>query len=349
MNDLIPAGLEGGALWLPVIFLMLMGLAVLLYVILDGYDLGVGILLRRADDAQKDAMISSIGPFWDANETWLVLGVGLLLVAFPIANGVILTSLYLPVALMLTGLILRGVAFDFRVKAGAHHKPWWNRAFYTGSLLASFAQGVMLGMLIVGFVPGWKEYLFAAFVGVCLLSGYTLLGSCWLIIKTEGALQARAVKWAQRSLWLTVIGIGVVSLVTPLVSARIFSKWFSLPNFLLLAPIPLFTAGLFVLCGIFLSRLAHDTAANNTRGLDRWCWAPMACTVAIFLLAFIGLAYSLFPYLVVDRITVWQAAAAKESLIVILIGTLIVLPAILGYTLFAYRVFWGKASELHYG
>ena len=140
MPDLTqPAG------WLPVVFLALMGLAMLAYVILDGYDLGVGILLHRANDEQKDMMIASIGPFWDANETWLVLGVGILLVAFPIAHGVILTSLYLPVALMLVGLILRGVAFDFRVKARAHHKPWWNHAFFAGSLLASLAQGVMLG------------------------------------------------------------------------------------------------------------------------------------------------------------------------------------------------------------
>lgn len=161
--------------WMPVVFLALMGLSMLIYVILDGYDLGVGVLLRRADDAEKDAMIASIGPFWDANETWLVLGVGLLLTAFPLAHGVILTNLYLPVALMLAGLILRGVAFDFRVKARAHHKPWWNAAFYAGSLLAGFSQGLMLGLYITGFRYDLPNLLFAVVVGLCLMAGYCLL------------------------------------------------------------------------------------------------------------------------------------------------------------------------------
>lgn len=350
MSELIPVGLSGQALWLPAIFLVLMGLAILAYVILDGYDLGVGILLRHArGDAERDVMIASIGPFWDANETWLVLGVGLLLVAFPSANGVILTGLYLPVALMLLGLILRGVAFDFRVKAQAHHKPLWNRTFCFGSLLASLAQGTMLGYLIVGFNADAPSTCFALFVGLCLASAYTLLGACWLVMKTEGSLQARAVRWAQRALWLAAGGIAAVSIATPWVSARIFDKWFSLPNILLLAPIPLFTAALFVLIGIFLHRLRHDAEQGNQRGLDRWCWAPFAGAVTIFMLAFLGLAYSLFPYLVVDRITIWQAAAAPESLMFILVGALIVLPAIIGYTIYAYRVFWGKATALNYG
>jgi cytochrome d ubiquinol oxidase subunit II len=348
MNE-IPTNLAGAALWLPVIYLVLIGIAMLAYVILDGYDLGVGILLRHSTEAQRDLMIASIGPFWDANETWLVLGVGLLLVAFPAANGVILTSLYLPVALMLLGLILRGVAFDFRVKAEAHHKPGWDRAFCFGSVLAGLAQGTMLGSVIVGFDSSWRGVLFSLFVGLCLASGYVLLGACWLVIKTSGELQAQAIKWAQHSLALTASGIVAVSIATPMISARIFEKWFSLPNILLLMPIPLFTGALFILSTIFLRRLSHDAALHNERGLSRWCWAPFACNVAIFILAFSGLAYSLFPYLVIDRITIWQSAAASESLIVILVGTLIVLPAIFGYTVFAYRVFWGKATRLHYG
>ncbi|MES1195742.1 MAG: cytochrome d ubiquinol oxidase subunit II [Steroidobacter sp.] len=349
MNGVETLGLTGQSLWLPVIFLLLISIAVLAYVILDGYDLGVGVLLRHANEQQQDIMIASIGPFWDANETWLVLGVGLLLVAFPTANGVILTSLYLPVAMMLCGLILRGVAFDFRIKAHAHHKPLWNRAFCFGSLLAAFAQGMMLGGLITGFSDGGVQILFSTFVGLCLASAYTLIGACWLIMKTEGELQACSIRWAQHALWLAVCGIVAVSLATPIVSSRIFEKWFSLPNILLLIPIPMLTAGLFIMAAIFLRRLAHDAAASNQRGLDRWCWAPFVCVVVIFILSFIGLGYSLFPYLVIDRITIWQAASAPESLMVILIGALIVLPAIIGYTIFAYRVFWGKATDLHYG
>ncbi len=349
MNGVETLGLTGQALWLPVVFLLLISIAVLAYVILDGYDLGVGVLLRHADEKQQDIMIASIGPFWDANETWLVLGVGLLLVAFPVANGVILTSLYLPVAMMLLGLILRGVAFDFRIKAHADHKLLWNRAFCFGSLLAAFAQGMMLGGLITGFSENGLSILFSTFVGLCLASAYTLLGACWLIMKTENALQAYSIRWARQALWLAVSGIVAVSFATPLVSKHIFDKWFSLPNILLLAPIPLLTAGLFIVTRLFLRRLAQDAADNNQRGLDRWCWAPFVCVVVIFILSFIGLGYSLFPYLVIDRITIWQAASAPESLMVILIGALIVLPAIIGYTIFAYRVFWGKATDLHYG
>ncbi len=334
---------------LPLIFLGLMGLATLAYVVLDGYDLGVGVLLRRAAPDQKDVMIASIGPFWDANETWLVLGVGLLLVAFPAAHGIILGALYLPVAIMLIGLILRGVAFELRAKVDPEHKAFWDRMFYVGSLTTALAQGYMLGHYIVGFEHSLAGYAFALLIAPCLTAGYVLLGSGWLIMTTEGELQKRAVYWASRSLWLTALGIVAVSVATPLASARIFDKWFALPGLIALLPIPLATAGLFVLARIFLSRLAEDASNDNQRGLDRWAWAPFACTVGIFVLAFFGLAYSLFPYLVVDRLTAAEAASAPESLLIILIGTAVTLPAIVGYTVFSYRVFWGKARALHYG
>lgn len=325
---------------LPVIFVGLMAVAMLAYVILDGYDLGVGALLGLADDDQKDTMIDSIGPFWDANETWLVMGVGLLLVAFPKAHGVILSSLYLPVALMLAGLTLRGVAFDFRVKAKAHHKPWWNTAFSVGSVLAAFSQGMMLGLFILGFEQSTAAYAFAAFVGCGLTAGYALLGAGWLIMKTEGALQTRAVLWARVSLVVAALGVVIISVATPLVSPRVFDKWFSLPNFVLLAPIPLMTAVVFVV----LERLLKVLPLPQ----DRLCWAPFAGVVAIFVLAFYGLAYSLFPFLVVDRLTIWQAAAAPESLKVVLAGAVLVLPTIAIYTALAYRVFWGKTRPLGY-
>lgn len=347
--EAIPASLTGAAFWLPLIFVCLMGLAMQLYVILDGYDLGVGIWLRRAAPEQRDLMIASIGPFWDANETWLVLGVGLLLVAFPLAHGVILGGLYLPVAVMLCGLILRGVAFDFRAKVKVEHKARWDSAFFAGSLLASLAQGTMLGQLITGFSNTALAWSFSLAIGFGLSAGYALLGASWLVMKTEGALQAAAVRWARGAAWGTGAGIAAVSVATPLVSPAIFAKWFSLPQFFALLPIPLMSLAMFVLLLIFLSRLSVDAARMNVRGLRRWAWAPFACGVGLFVLAFLGLAYSLFPYLVPDRITIWSAAAAPESLQVMLYGVVLVLPAILGYTAFAYRVFWGKASELHYG
>lgn len=331
--------------WLPLAFAFVMALTMLAYVILDGYDLGVGILLRRADDsAQKDTMIASIGPFWDANETWLVLGIGILLVAFPLAHGVILGALYLPVALMLVALTLRGVAFDFRVKARTAHKPLWDRAFYVGSLLASWSQGYMLGGLVTGFADELPAHVFSALIGLCLVAAYCLLGAGWLIMKTEGVLQLHAVRWARGSLWLTAAGIAAISLATPWVSQRIFDKWFSFPNVVMLLPIPLMTLVLFAVIARSLKRLPTRLAQNNQYGAA----VPFACTVGIFLLAFYGLAYSLFPWLVVDQLSFWDGASSPEALMVIFAGAVVVLPVIIGYTIYAYRVFWGKTTALEY-
>lgn len=331
--------------WLPVVFLGLMAVAMLAYVVLDGYDLGVGVLLRGEPEADRDRMVAAIGPFWDANETWLVLGVGLLLVAFPIAHGVILGALYAPVALMLAGLILRGVAFEFRVKSAPQHKGRWDLAFFAGSLLAAFAQGVMLGMLVTGFRDGPAELVFALFIGACLVAGYALLGAGWLIIKTRGPLQLRAVAWARRALGLTALGIAAVSIATPLVSPHAFDRWFRLPELVLLAPIPLATALLFFIAWRSLGRLPARLAQGNEYG----AWVPFASAVGIFMLAFYGLAWSLFPYLVIDRLTIWQAAAAPESLMIILVGALVVMPVIVGYSALSYWIFRGKAEGLKYG
>jgi cytochrome bd ubiquinol oxidase subunit II len=324
---------------LPLIFMAVMGLAMLAYVVLDGFDLGVGMLMHRATPGQKDVMVSSIGPFWDANETWLVLGVGILLIAFPKAHGIVLTALYLPVAVMLIGLILRGVAFDFRVKAQDEHKPLWNRAFFAGSMMASLAQGWMLGRYITGFAEGWQFTAFAAAIAIALATAYVLLGATWLIMKTEGDLQARAAGWA-RLAWLPVaLGIALISLATPWVSETVRGRWFSMPEFIALLPIPLVTAAALVTLRVVL---------NSPRILGRLCWLPFALLVAVFVLGFFGLAYSLYPYVVMDRLTIWEAASAPASLKVILFGTALTVPAIIGYTVFAYRVFWGKARELTY-
>ncbi|MDB5869753.1 MAG: cytochrome bd quinol oxidase subunit 2 apoprotein [Polaromonas sp.] len=343
MLDLAP-DLTQAAGWMPIVFLGVMGLAMLAYVILDGYDLGVGMLMRSASEDDKDSMIASIGPFWDANETWLVLGVGILLTVFPVAHGVILGALYLPVAMMLIGLTLRGVAFDFRVKARAAQKPLWNRAFHAGSLMAGWSQGYMLGSLITGFAATGWVIAFNAVIGLALLSAYCLLGAGWLIIKSSGELQLQAVRWARRSLLLTMAGVAAISLATPLVSQSIFDKWFSFPNIVLLLPIPAATAVLFWVIYRSLQRLPTRLAQGNEYGI----WVPFGATIGVFVLAFYGLAYSLFPWLVIDRIHIWQAAISPESMGVILAGAAVVLPMIIGYTVFSYRVFWGKSAALKY-
>lgn len=343
MAELLP-DLTTRAGWLPLAFMIMMGVAILAYVILDGFDLGVGILLQQGNPSEKDLMIASIGPFWDANETWLVLGVGILLVAFPTAHGVILGKLYLPIAVMLIGLTLRGVAFDFRVKARAKFKETWNRAFFAGSSMAAISQGYMLGAVVTGFRGDFGSILFSLFIGVCLASGYALLGATWLVIKTSDALQLKAVRWARLAMILMAIGIAAVSLATPFVSSRIFEKWFSLGNLLMVWPVPATTLVVLAVGWRTLNRLPVRLADGNRYGE----WVPFACACGLFLLSFHGLAYSLFPYLVVDQITIWDAAAAPESLMIIFIGAAFVLPIIIGYSFFAYRVFWGKATPLEY-
>lgn len=328
------------AVWLPLTFAALMGVSILIYVILDGFDLGVGVLFPFASDVEKDRMVASIGPFWDANETWLVLAVGLLLVAFPAAHGTILTALYLPVAIMLMGLILRGVAFEFRVKAPTPHKAAWNRAFWLGSTLTSLAQGFMLGKYVMGLESTVGTWIFAAVTAVFLTVGYSFIGACWLILKTDGALQKKAVDWAKGGIFGLILGISAVSIATPLVSPRIFGKWFAFPEFLLLLPLPLMSGALIGILWLLLRRLPAED--------DRYAWAPFTLSIGLFVLAFCGMAYSFYPYVVPEQLTIYEAASAPESLFIILIGTIFVLPMIAAYTVLAYTVFRGKATELRY-
>lgn len=325
---------------LPLVFMAVMGLALLAYVILDGYDLGVGLLLPFADEAQKDLMVASIGPFWDANETWLVLGIGVLLVAFPMAHGLVLSALYLPVAVMLIGLILRGVSFDFRVKARAARKNMWNALFALGSLLAASAQGWMLGAYLTAFEPGLYPRLFALGIAITLPTAYAMLGAGWLIMKTEDELQRKAVRWARLVLWPMGLALVAISLATPVVSPNVFDRWFAMPEFIGLLPIP-------VACAAAFFAAYHVTGRAQVVQAG-YGWIVFASTVLIFIMAFIGLAYSIYPFIVIDRLTVWQAASAHESLVVIFVGVAITLPAIIVYTIFMYRVFWGKASALSY-
>ena len=323
---------------LPLFFLVIMGTAVLAYVVLDGYDLGVGMLMPAATYEEQSVMVASIGPFWDANETWLVLGIGVLLAAFPQAHGLVLGALYLPVVAMLIGLMLRGVAFELRIKAHGWHRELWNWLFWAGSFAASFFQGVMLGRYITGFGSGFFYWMFALLVGASLCGGYVLLGATWLIFKTEGALQRKAVAWARWGLIWVALGVALVSLATPLVSESVRHKWFDFPRTLALMLLPAATLG----AGWWLWR----SVGRAARGAGDW--QPYAAAVASFTLAFSGLAYSLFPYVVIDRLTIWEAAAHPSALKVVAIGALVVLPFIVGYTILSYRIFRGKATAKLY-
>jgi len=328
------------AWWLPVIFASLLGVAILLYVMLDGFDLGVGLLSPFADAEERDRIIGSVGPFWDGNETWLVLAVGLLLVAFPVANGVILTTLYPLVVAMLIGLILRGVAFEFRAKAPSGNKHLWDKAFFLGSLVASLAQGAMLGLYVLGLALTPISIAFAALTAICLAVAYSFSGAAWLILKTEGLLQLKAIEWARRSLWGVLVGLLAVSIATPLASPRLFHKWIDLPTALYLAPLP-------ILALVILAWLWRLLDALPLPG-DRMAWGPLAGALALMVLGFGGMAYSFYPYVLPDRLTIWDAASATESLRVMLYGVVIVVPIILSYTALAYFIFRGKTVSIDY-
>jgi len=326
--------------WLPVVWAFLIGTAVALYVVLDGFDLGIGILFPiEPNEAKRDTMMNSVAPFWDGNETWLILGGGGLLVAFPLAYSVIMPGLYLPVILMLLGLVFRGVAFEFRWAAKPNHELW-DTLFAVGSIVATFMQGVVLGGFLQGihvenneFAGGPLDWFapFPLFTGLALIAGYALLGSTWLIIRTEGPIAEDARRWATRLLPIVVGFMIAVSLWTPLAFERIADRWFTWPNLLYLSPVPIVAALLAIACWRGLR-----TGRANT---------PFLAAVGMFMMGFIGLVISNVPYLVPPSLTVWQAAAAPESQIFSLIGVLIMLPIILGYTAFVYYTFWGKVRE----
>jgi cytochrome d ubiquinol oxidase subunit II len=328
--------------FLTLIWAGIIGFSVFMYVLMDGFDLGIGIVFPFVPgEHDRDVMMNSVAPVWDFNETWLVLGGAGLFAAFPLAYAVLLPALYLPLLIMLIALIFRGVAFEFRFKSV--RKGTWNAAFFLGSLLATFAQGLILGAFIQGFPVEGRNYVggmfdwatpFAFAVGVGLVCGYGLLGTTWLIWRTEGALQ----DWMRaRARWL-LIGvlafIGLVSLWTPLVEPAIAARWFSWPNLALLSPVPLATLG---------------AAFLLWRRLDRGEVAPFVLSMVLFLLSYLGLAISLWPHLIPPDITLWQAAAPPETQMFLLVGMMFLIPTILAYTAYCYWLFRGKVrADSHY-
>jgi cytochrome d ubiquinol oxidase subunit II len=329
--------MDGLAYWLPLIWVIVLGIAVALYVVLDGFDLGIGILFpANPEEAHRDQMMNSVAPFWDGNETWLVLGGGGLFVAFPLAYSIIMPAVYLPVLIMLLALVFRGVAFEFRWVAKPHHQMW-DIAFAGGSIVASFMQGLILGALLEGitvsngaFSGGSFDWLspFSLLTGFAVVAGYGLIGATWLVMKTDGEVQAKAREHAKLLLPIVLAALVIVSLWTPFAVPRIFDRWFTLPNFFLLAPVPILTAYAAWTCWSGLAA-GRDTA-------------PFVSTIALFLLGFVGLAASNLPYLVPPSLDIWQAAAHPSSQLFMLVGVLIFVPVILAYTVFVYWTFRGK-------
>jgi cytochrome d ubiquinol oxidase subunit II len=333
---------EGDAL--SFVWLLVIAFAIFMYVLLDGFVLGAGILFSFLPrDADRDTMMSSVAPIWDGNETWLVLGTGGLFAAFPLAYSIVLPALYLPFMLMLLGLVFRGIAFEFRFKA-KRRRHVWDRAFQWGSIAATFCQGLVLGAFVQGFDLEGTRYVgsalawaspFGILTGLALIAGYALLGATWLIMKAPGELESWGRRAAARLLLLVLALIAVISLWVPFLDNEIRERWFSLPNFYFLSQVPLLT----VVAGYLHWRTTHS---RNTI-------APFLLTLALFTLAYAGLVISLWPNIVPHSIPYWAAAAAPGSQRFLLVGAAIALPAVLFYTGYSYYVFRGKVVRpLHY-
>lgn len=326
---------------LPIIWAVIILFGIMMYVIMDGFDLGIGILYPFfPDKADRDVMMNTVAPVWDGNETWLVLGGAGLLAAFPLAYSVILSALYLPLIFMLVGLIFRGVAFEFRFKAHDHERHYWDKAFICGSVIATFFQGVALGAYIDGIPVDGRVYAggsldwmtpFALFTGCGLVAAYALLGSTWLIMKTEGALQTTANAITRKLVWVLLGVIAVISLWTPLIDEAIASRWFSLPNIFWFAPVPL-------LVGV--TSWALIRAVNRQKQV-----MPFLCTLMLVFLGYTGLGISIWPNIIPPGISIEAASAPPQSQGFALVGALLIIPVILMYTAWSYFVFRGKVKH----
>jgi cytochrome d ubiquinol oxidase subunit II len=320
------------------IWTLILALAVFMYVLMDGFDLGVGILFRAAPgDRERDLMMNSVAPIWDGNETWLVTGGVALLGAFPLAFAIIVPALYFPILAMLMALIFRGLAFELRFNAAAEHRHFWDKSFHYGSLVATLAQGLVLGAFVQGFRVQGRAYAgglfdfltpFSLLTAASLVLGYALLGATWLVMKTEGDLQTWARRQARWVLLGVIAAMAAVSVATPFLQARIAERWFSWPNILFLSPVPVMTALIALLLWRALERGAETL--------------PFLAAIGLFTMGYLGLAISLWPYIVPHAITLWDAAASPSTQAFLLVGTLFLLPVILGYTAWSYWVFRGK-------
>lgn len=326
---------------LPLLWAIIIGFGLMMYVIMDGFDLGIGILFPFVKDREdRDVMVNSVAPVWDGNETWLVLGGAALLAAFPLAYAVILSALYLPLMMMLAGLIWRGVAFEFRFKADEAHRSFWDKAFMWGSYIATFSQGLALGAFINGFEVRDGAYAgeffdwlspFSLFTGFALLIGYALLGVTWLVMKTEGELQQRMRALGRPITLAVVVSIVVVSLWTPFVHADIAARWFSLPNLFFFAPVPVLVV------------LATWTLLKSLGGESHA--APFLLALFLLFLGYTGFGISLWPNIIPPAISIWDAAAPAQSMGFALVGALFIIPFILAYTAWSYYVFRGKVRS----
>ena len=328
---------------LTIVWALILAFVVAMYVVMDGFDLGIGILFPRLPVGRdRDMAMNSVAPVWDGNETWLILGGGGLMAAFPLAYAIVLPALYAPLIAMLLGLIFRGVAFEFRWRDPGHRR-WWDAGFFLGSVVATLAQGITLGALLQGIIiegrgygGGWWDWLspFSLLVGASLVIGYSLLGACWLVWKTEGPLRDQARRYARILLPALLAAIGLVSLATPFLEGKYYERWFDTPGLFVTVPMPLLVAA--------AAFMAWRSLGRDTD------WHPFVWVLALFLLSMLGLGVSIWPDVIPGRISIWEAAAPYDSQLFMLVGSAVLIPLILAYTAWSYWVFRGKVGEEGY-
>ena len=336
LADSMGLGATDPAFWMPLLMMALLCALILGGVLFDGFDIGVGLLLRTAPASVRPSMMVALSPWRDANEFWMLLALGLLLSAFPFAWGAMLAHLYVPVTITMLGVMLRSVAFEFRIRAATERRPTWIGRFWLGSLLTAFGHGMLLAFVVTGYKEDSPSIWFSLFIGVCAVAAYALLGATWLVMRQQGAVQSLAVAWARHAIRWTAAGMVAVSIALGLANPAIFYKWSSITRLIMAAPVWFVMLCCFVGIDMTLVRVIRP----KYRAL---AWLPFAICLVVYVLMFFGLAYSMFPFVILDNLTIWDAAAAMGSLRLVLAATVVAVPIMVVFNLMGYRTLFGRA------
>ena len=323
--------------WMPLLMMLLLLALILGGTLFDGFDIGVGVLLRTAPASERPAMMVGLSPWRDANEFWFLLAIGLFLSAFPLAWGAMLAHLYFPMTITIAGVVLRSVSFEFRIRAASEHRAKWINRFWFGSVLTAFGHGMLLASIATGYQKDGPSIWFGVFIGICAIAGYALLGACWMVMRTRGVLQSLSVAWARHSIRWTAAGMAAVSIALGLSNPAIFYKWSSSTNLALAASVWVVMLGCFVSIDMILSRVTQPK-------YEMLSWMPFSFCLVLFVLMLGGLTYSMFPFVILDQLTLWDAAASVDALQLVLAATIVAVPVMLIFNLLGYRRLFGQAG-----
>lgn len=327
------------AFWMPLLMMVLLLALILGGTLFDGFDIGVGVLLRTAPASERPAMMVGLSPWRDANEFWLLLALGLFLSAFPLAWGAMLAHLYVPLMVTIVGVVLRSVAFEFRIRAATELRAKWINRFWFGSVLTAFGHGMLLAAIATSYQKDAPSIWFGLFIGVCAVAGYALLGACWMVMRTRGVLQSLSVAWARHSIRWTAAGMAAIAIALGLSNPAIFYKWSSSTNLALASLVWVIMLGCFVSLDMILTRVTQPK-------YEMLSWMPFSFCLILFILMLGGLSYSMFPFVILDNLTLWDAAASINALQLVLAATIVAVPVMLVFNLLGYRRLFGKAVKV---